>query len=234
MRFASIMIAFAVLFMYCSFAAAAGENGTMPDKPKERYDGIYSQERFDEADSDDDGLLTWEEAVAGGYPFEGKTGKKRFTRADTDGDGKLTLQEARMYKKWEKEKGRKKMGKGEGATSEGTMHKEGKLIRGKQKGKEEGWRKEKYRKELYTKERFQESDTNGDGYLDFNEAVASQYMFEGEEGHRRFKHADADGDEKLSLKELKAQKDWEIKHRKELRERHEGGGEGAMDTPSDK
>jgi hypothetical protein len=201
---------------------AEGERGEIPENdPMMKYDRLYTKERFDEADLDGDGFLTWKEAVEGGYPFEGKKGKKRFSRADGDADGKLTLQEAKAYREWEKEKGRMKWekmkGKEEGESQEG-------LVEPDSEGKEEGRRKKQYKHQMYTKERFNKADTDGDGFLSWDEAKSHSKGFEGEKGHKRFTHTDTDGDGKLSLKEMQAQKEWEVEHRKELRKRKGSGG----------
>lgn len=95
-----------------------------------------------------------------------------------------------------------------------------------------------YNKALYTRQRFDQVDTNGDGYLDTDELAAAQKDVEQPFDSERFQMADKDGDGQLSLDEAKAQKAFEKSHRraayKKVRDhvRDRGEDDGARGSES--
>ena len=223
-----LLITAMVMSLLCP-AFAAGDMGDVPDDPGKKYDNIYTKERFDGADVDGDGYVTFQEAQDAAYSFEGSKGRNRFDRADTDGDGKLTFDEARAYKAWERQKGKDKKA-GESPDAGGAMEKDVEWKLRKDEGNEEGWRKETYKGQMYTKERFDSADADGDGFLSWSEAQASSNAFEGEKGRKRFEKTDSNGDGKVSLQEAQTQKAWEIEHRWELHDKKFGEDEEEDET----
>ncbi len=69
-------------------------------------------------------------------------------------------------------------------------------------------------KHRYTRELFDRADTNGDGYVSWNEARESALTIERDRaGRKRFGAADVNNDGKLSIEEAKKYKGFEIAHR---------------------
>jgi len=66
---------------------------------KEKYKDHYTKNLFEEADTNHDGCITWQEARAASHSFErGFRNKKRFLHADLNNDGCISLREAQKYR----------------------------------------------------------------------------------------------------------------------------------------
>ncbi len=198
-----------VLIMILLALSAAGmviAGGGGMDKAKDRkadYEGVYTRARFDKADLDKSGTLTWEEAVDAGLPFEGPKGRERFNKADKDNDGTMSFREAEAYRNAE-------------LSVAATKVKEEKE---KRKNKAEWEKKKGQYTDLYTKDRFDASDRDGDGKLTWEEAVAGGLPFEGPKGRERFNKADKNNDGLLSPSEAMAQKELEKKNKGKIRDK---------------
>jgi Ca2+-binding EF-hand superfamily protein len=85
-----------------------------------KYQDRYTKDLFNEADTNNDGYINWDEAKAVSAQVERDLfGRKRFNTADLNNDGKLSIIEVRKYKKAEisrkgaaVDKTKKKKGKG--------------------------------------------------------------------------------------------------------------------------
>jgi len=75
----------------------------LPRNPGESYVNRYVSELFDEADTNNDDYVSWEEAKYASNQFERDIyGEKRFNIADRNNDGLLSREEAKEYVKKEK------------------------------------------------------------------------------------------------------------------------------------
>jgi Ca2+-binding EF-hand superfamily protein len=148
-----------------------GDETESPETPRthediaEKYSDRYSKEFFMEADTDQDGYITREEAKAASRQTERELyGGKRFRAADLDEDGRLSREEVRAYRM--KEMSQIKQRKG----SEGTEGIEaGRKRASKQKRFEEASRKRENEnprmntKQINAKKRRQTRDRYGAG-----------------------------------------------------------------------
>lgn len=203
-------ISFIVLTVFAltaAGAALAAENAM--DKAKEKkadYEGVYTKARFDKADADNSGALSWEEAVCAGLPFEGQKGRERFNKADKDDDGTMSFKEAETYRN--------------GELSVATSKVKDEKV--KRENKAEWDKKKSQYKGTYTKERFDASDKDGDSVLSWDEAVEGGLPFEGSKGKERFNKADKNDDGKLSIGEASAQMELEKKNRGKAKDKLSG------------
>jgi Ca2+-binding EF-hand superfamily protein len=68
----------------------------------QKYKNRYTQDLFNEADSNQDGYVTWEEMKSASKNIErNRMGRKRFNAADINNDGRLSIQEGKKYKGFE-------------------------------------------------------------------------------------------------------------------------------------
>jgi len=68
----------------------------------QKYKNRYTQDLFNEADSNQDGYVSWEEMKSVSKDIEmNRLGRKRFSAADINNDGQLSIQEAKKYKGFE-------------------------------------------------------------------------------------------------------------------------------------
>jgi len=171
----------------------------LPEKYKERYTG----ELFREADTNNDGFVSFEEAQAASREIErDPLGKKRFNEADVNGDGMLSPVEADKYTDFEV------MAREKAATR---AREEKEVTPPLEEAQQEV--SQKY-KERYTGELFREADTNNDGFMSFEEARAASREIERDPlGKKRFNSADANDDGRLSPEEAKKYRGFEVMHR---------------------
>jgi Ca2+-binding EF-hand superfamily protein len=162
-----------------------------------KYADRYTKETFDEADADRDGFVTWEEASSIGSTAEkARFARERFDAADADGDGRLSTEEARTLRN--KETSRKAEGAADakqraGEPSEGSKARSARdAVTGKYGDR-------------YDKETFDETDTDRDGFISWEEAKGASSQAERDLfGRKRFEAADRDGDGRLSPAEARA------------------------------
>ncbi len=172
----------------------------------EKYLERYTKEVFEEADTNNDGYISREEAKAASNRIERELyGSKRFDAADIDGDGKLSMQEVGKYKKAEMSE--------KGMAAEMIQEKQGETEESTKSTLITSDTGEKYH-ERYTKEVFEEADTDNDGYISWEEARAASARIERDlYGSKRFNAADINGDGKLSMQEVGKYKRAEMSHK---------------------
>ena len=92
-----------LLFIGFTTIVFAQEGDNPLDQLEDKYDELYDYERFQAADTNNDGVLDKEELRAEQKDFEYYQDNKRFRHADTNNDGVISLQEAKAERRWEKE-----------------------------------------------------------------------------------------------------------------------------------
>jgi len=89
----------ALMSLMLNLSVTAQEQGQQSDQ---KYKSRYSKDLFNEADSDHDGFVDWDEARSSSKAIEqDRMGRKRFNQADVNGDGRLSVLEAKKYKHFE-------------------------------------------------------------------------------------------------------------------------------------
>ncbi len=80
------------------------KSGSKVRRARKYYDKtLYTRARFDEADSNKDGILDRDEINSAAKKFEKQYGGLRLDRADANGDGVLSFEECKKQKQWEKQ-----------------------------------------------------------------------------------------------------------------------------------
>ena len=189
-----------------AFLAAGSSNLAAQDGAAGKYADRYTKDTFAEADTNQDGFVSWDEARSIGTDAE-KTrfGRERFDAADADGDGRLSAGEAATL--IGKETSQK--GEGAGALKERVAESESGSKARSARETTSG----KYM-EHYTKDQFDAVDSDGDGFVSRAEAKGASSDAERELfGGERFDAADADGDGRLSPGEARTLRQKEMSHK---------------------
>jgi Ca2+-binding EF-hand superfamily protein len=96
-RFA--VIALGALLTIGATASLMAQEAKAREESSEKYQNRYTHDLFQQADTNHDGYVDFNEARGVSNDFEHSAlGKKRFDKADLNHDGRLSFDEARKYK----------------------------------------------------------------------------------------------------------------------------------------